>query len=282
MPGESRWRNCHVSGASSTPVSPFVRMPCSSWRTRFCAGTEGSTQLSLEAMSTRTGCDEPWPRCRYHELLTAGWSWPSTSPAGCGRTPTPHLSGSCVTPMAEARTSTFPCPAGRTRSSARCNPAAARGPHRWTRCVSPPGGDTATVTARQLRELVKRLIAAGQWQSGDPNVLVIADAGYDAPRLAHLLKDLPVQVLARMRSDRVLRRPTRRGSLTPRAVRPGAAASSSSGSPTPGAPRTRKPLPKPASTALPPPGPGTGSAPSSPTARPGPRLTAPFRSSKAP
>lgn len=34
-----------------------------------------------------------------------------------------------------------------------------------------------------------------------------SDAVYDAPRLAHLLCDLPVQVLARMRSDRVLRRP---------------------------------------------------------------------------
>ncbi|SEC00193.1 DDE superfamily endonuclease [Streptomyces sp. 2231.1] len=44
------------------------------------------------------------------------------------------------------------------------------------------------------------------WQEGDPDVLVIADAGYDAPRLAFLLKDLPVQVLARMRSDRVLHR----------------------------------------------------------------------------
>ncbi|MGA4946894.1 NF041680 family putative transposase [Streptomyces cinereoruber] len=70
-----------------------------------------------------------------------------------------------------------------------------------------PGDDTATVTAWQLRDLVERLIAAGQWQAGDPDVLVIADAGYDAPRLAHLLRDLPVQVLARMRSDRVLRRP---------------------------------------------------------------------------
>ncbi len=70
-----------------------------------------------------------------------------------------------------------------------------------------PGDDTATVTARQLRELVERLITAGQWQSSDPDVLVIADAGYDAPRPAHLLRDLPVRVLARMRSDRVLRRP---------------------------------------------------------------------------
>ncbi|MFF9755108.1 NF041680 family putative transposase [Streptomyces sp. NPDC014344] len=70
-----------------------------------------------------------------------------------------------------------------------------------------PGDDTATVTARQLRELVERLIRAGQWQAGEPDILIIADAGYDAPRLAFLLDDLPVQVLARMRSDRVLRRP---------------------------------------------------------------------------
>lgn len=69
-----------------------------------------------------------------------------------------------------------------------------------------PGDDTATVTARQLRELVERLITAGQWQADDPDILIIADAGYDAPRLAFLLRDLPVQVLARMRSDRVLRR----------------------------------------------------------------------------
>jgi hypothetical protein len=69
-----------------------------------------------------------------------------------------------------------------------------------------PGDDAATVTAAQLREVVARLIAAGHWRPGDPDILVVADAGYDAPRLAYLLRDLPVQVLARMRSDRVLRR----------------------------------------------------------------------------
>ncbi len=69
-----------------------------------------------------------------------------------------------------------------------------------------PGDDAATVTAGQLRDIVGRLIAAGQWQAGDLDILVVADAGYDAPRLAFLLRDLPVQVLARMRSDRVLRR----------------------------------------------------------------------------
>jgi hypothetical protein len=66
--------------------------------------------------------------------------------------------------------------------------------------------DGSRVTAGQLRDVVARLIAAGHWTPGDPAVLVVADAGYDAPRLAFLLRDLPVQVLARMRSDRVLRR----------------------------------------------------------------------------
>ncbi|MEE1813403.1 NF041680 family putative transposase [Streptomyces sp. BE133] len=69
-----------------------------------------------------------------------------------------------------------------------------------------PGEDAATVTAGQMRELVERLIAAGQWKDGDPEILIVVDAGYDVPRLAFLLKDLPVQVLGRMRSDRVLRR----------------------------------------------------------------------------
>jgi hypothetical protein len=70
-----------------------------------------------------------------------------------------------------------------------------------------PGDDLAAVTAVQLRQLIERLIAAGQWTAGDPEILIVADAGYDGPRLAWLLRDLPVQVLTRMRSDRVLRRP---------------------------------------------------------------------------
>jgi len=70
-----------------------------------------------------------------------------------------------------------------------------------------PGADLAAVTTAQLRDVVAQLIAAGQWKSGDPEVLVVMDAGYDAPRIAHLLGDLPVQVLGRLRSDRVMRRP---------------------------------------------------------------------------
>ena len=69
-----------------------------------------------------------------------------------------------------------------------------------------PGDDTATVTAGQLREVIERLITAGQWQPGDPHMWIVADAGYDGPRLAFLLADLPVRLLVRMRGDRVLRR----------------------------------------------------------------------------
>jgi hypothetical protein len=57
--------------------------------------------------------------------------------------------------------------------------------------------------------VVSDLIDGGQWESGDPDVLIVFDAGYDAPRMAYLLAGLPVEVLGRMRSDRVMRRPTR-------------------------------------------------------------------------
>jgi hypothetical protein len=70
-----------------------------------------------------------------------------------------------------------------------------------------PGADLAAVTAAQVRGVVTRLIDAGHWRAGDPEIWLVVDAGYDAARLAWLLRDLPVQVLARMRSDRVLRRP---------------------------------------------------------------------------
>jgi hypothetical protein len=60
-----------------------------------------------------------------------------------------------------------------------------------------PADDVAEVTATQVRDVVLRLITAGQWTPGDPDVLVVFDAGYDVTRLAFLLADLPVQVLGR-------------------------------------------------------------------------------------
>ena len=70
-----------------------------------------------------------------------------------------------------------------------------------------PGDDETQVTAGQVRDVVTRLIEAGQWAAGDPAILVIFDAGYDVTRLAWLLADLPVELLGRLRSDRVMRLP---------------------------------------------------------------------------
>jgi hypothetical protein len=66
-----------------------------------------------------------------------------------------------------------------------------------------PDDDGCSVTAVQLREVVCRLIAAGHWQDGDPEIIIAMDAGYNATRLAHLLRDLPAVLVARVRSDRV-------------------------------------------------------------------------------
>ncbi|MCT9114348.1 transposase [Streptomyces mirabilis] len=54
-----------------------------------------------------------------------------------------------------------------------------------------PDHDVAEVTAAQVRRVVTDLIAQGQWEAGDDDILVVFDAGYDAPRMAHLLGGLP-------------------------------------------------------------------------------------------
>ncbi|WP_406341209.1 NF041680 family putative transposase [Streptomyces sp. NBC_00648] len=81
----------------------------------------------------------------------------------------------------------------------------------WTQVLDAvrlgPTDDAAAVTADQLRAVVERLIAAGQWRDGDRDVLVVMDAGYDVMRLAWVLRDLPVELVGRLRSDRALRRP---------------------------------------------------------------------------
>jgi hypothetical protein len=70
-----------------------------------------------------------------------------------------------------------------------------------------PADDATAVTSAQLRAVVGGLAAAGQHTAGDPDILVVADAGYDAPRLAFTLADLPVELVGRIRCDRVLRLP---------------------------------------------------------------------------
>ena len=60
------------------------------------------------------------------------------------------------------------------------------------------------MTAAQVRGVVTRLIGAGHWREGDLPILVVFDAGYDVTRLSYLLADLSIELLGRLRSDRVL------------------------------------------------------------------------------
>jgi len=70
-----------------------------------------------------------------------------------------------------------------------------------------PLDDVTEVTATQVRRVVDRLREAGQWREGDPPILVVFDAGYDVTRLAWLLRDTPVIVVGRLKSDRVYHLP---------------------------------------------------------------------------
>lgn len=69
-------------------------------------------------------------------------------------------------------------------------------------CIS-DGGHTDRA-GTQLRTVIDALIPAGHFHDGDLGIWVIGDRGYDGPRLAFLLADLPVQLLVRLRSDRGL------------------------------------------------------------------------------
>ena len=67
-----------------------------------------------------------------------------------------------------------------------------------------PADNVTEVTAAQVRDVATALIAAGAWTQGDPEIWLVADSGYEGPRLAYLLRDLPIQVIVRLRSDRVM------------------------------------------------------------------------------
>ncbi len=85
------------------------------------------------------------------------------------------------------------------------------GPTSWCRLLNAvrlgPADDVAEVAAAQLGRVVVDLIETGRRHFGDRDILIVFDTGYDAPRMAHLLRRLPVAVLRRMRTDRVMRKP---------------------------------------------------------------------------
>ncbi len=82
------------------------------------------------------------------------------------------------------------------------------GPTSWTAVLDAvrlgPAEDATAVTADQLPAVVGRLRAAGHWRVGDPPIMVVLDSGYDVARLAFVLADLPVQLVGRIRADRVM------------------------------------------------------------------------------
>ena len=55
----------------------------------------------------------------------------------------------------------------------------------WTRLLDAvrlgPDDDLAAVTAAQVRGVIGQIIAAGHWHDGDPDIMVIFDAGYEPP-----------------------------------------------------------------------------------------------------
>lgn len=87
-----------------------------------------------------------------------------------------------------------------------------------------PDDDATATTAAQLASVVERLQRAGHHRPGDPHIAIVADAGYDTPRLAWLLADLPVVLIGRMRSNRVFHAPAgaRQGPTKGRGPRHGA------------------------------------------------------------
>ena len=149
---------------------------------------------------------------------------------------------------------------------------AALGPGRtsWTRPLDAvrlgPADDATEVTAAQVRDVVARVIAAGHWRDGDPDILVVFDAGYDLTRLAWLLRDLPVEVLGRLRSDRVMHFPAphREPGTNGRPVRHGATFRLDGKQPWPAPAVTTSP--RPPGTAPLPPWPGAGCTSGSPAA----------------
>ncbi|GGU50435.1 hypothetical protein GCM10010274_43950 [Streptomyces lavendofoliae] len=127
-----------------------------------------------------------------------------------------------------------------------------------------PVDDATAVTEADLRGVVERLIAVGQWQAGDPDIVIVSDAGYDVTRLAWVLRDLPVELVGRVRSDRVMRLPKLPRVYDPKGGRPPKRARNSASptrrrGPSPRSPRS----PQPPTTARPRRRHGIGSPPDS-------------------
>lgn len=144
-----------------------------------------------------------------------------------------------------------------------------------------PADDATAVTADQLRCVVEWLIDVGQWQAGDPDIVIVGDADYDATRLAWVVRDLPVELVGRVPSDRVMRlpKPPRMRGVNGRPPKHVRNSASPSRRPGPSPQSSRSPTPP--TTARPRLRHGTGSTPGSPTVPHGSTTTVNYPWSKA-
>ena len=121
-----------------------------------------------------------------------------------------------------------------------------------------PDDDATAVTAGQLRDVVTRLIAAGHWRPGDPEIEIVMDTGYDVTRLAFVLAELPVILTGRLRwTGSCCARPHPAARAAPGA-HPGTGRSSIWTGQPPGPTPTRPRRPRPPATAWRQRRPGTG------------------------
>ena len=70
-----------------------------------------------------------------------------------------------------------------------------------------PTDDATTVTPPSCARSWTGCVRPGTGGAGYPDIWIVLDSGYDVARLTFLLADLPVQLIGRLRSDRVLARP---------------------------------------------------------------------------
>src|SRR3954465_1473931 len=176
---------------------------------------------SMSARSTSSGCARCWPACRCRGCSAGGSCWPSTPHPGCARTPRPRPSGCSATSTAALERPTRSRRAGRIswwprwkadrRAGRRCWTRAG-----WARPRTPPRSPPSSCARRSAgcarpgtggpgaRRGWGCLRAAGPGGRGARRMLVVLDAGYDVCRLAFVLADLPIQLIGRLRADRVL------------------------------------------------------------------------------
>ena len=217
--------------------------------------------LNAGRVEPAAAAPQRWHRCRCPRWVGGSCSrWMSAR--GCARTPRPARTGCSATSTAAAKGNAQMIPGWPYSFVA----ALETGRTSWTAVLDAvrlgPADDATAVTATQLRDVVDRLITAGHWKPGDPNIVIVADTGYDITRLAYVLADLPVELVGRLRSDRVLRLPKpprpARDDRAPTQARPGDRPGQARA---PGPTRSTRPAPTPPATAPRSRPAGTGSTP---------------------